>query len=283
MERPLAECAAGAISPPVAVGRMLLAGFGAQAMLRALAAAPAHPALDTMRALVERRAASLDRLAGTLSAEIAAHDASGPGGIERIAGFFDRAVRHSPEASVALYCLGDPELMEAATGELAAWLQAQGLVPAAADVLDLGCGIGRVMAALAPRAGSLLGIDVSAGMVAEAGRRLGGIAHATVRQGDGLGLGPVAARSLDLVLAVDSFPYLIQAGTRVARRHLEDAARALRPGGAVAVFNWSYDGGPVAQSGQIHAWASQAGLRPRLVLARPLQIWDGTATVLVRP
>ena len=77
----------------------------------------------------------------------------------------------SPEASVALYSLGDPAILAAATEEIVAWLVAERLLPADADVLDLGCGIGRV-GGVAPRCRSVLGLDVSAGMVAEATRRL---------------------------------------------------------------------------------------------------------------
>ena len=37
---------------------------------------------------------------------------------------------------------------------------------------------------------------------------------------------------------MDSFPYLMQAG--VAERHVAEAARMLRPGGALAILNLSY-------------------------------------------
>ena len=84
---------------------------------------------------------------------------------------FDRAVALSPEASVAAYSLGDAGVLDRATAELLAWLNEERLLGLEKDVLDLGCGIGRVALAIAPRARSVLGLDVSPGMIDEAQRR----------------------------------------------------------------------------------------------------------------
>ena len=278
-------CIAGEISPQVAVSRMVLAGQGGTAIRAALDAAAPHPAVDAMRALLDGRTESLDALAAEVRAPTANHDASGhtpEAVVAQIAAFFDRAVRYSPEASVAIYSLGDGALLEAATAELVAWLEAQRLVGPETDVLDLGCGIGRLAAELGPRCRSVLGLDVSPGMVAEATRRLSGLPNVQVRQTAGQGLDMLDPASFDLVLAADCFPYLVQTGEAVARRHVLDAARALRPGGALAVLNWSYGGGPVRDAAQARSWAADAGLRVRLLNERPLPIWDATATVLVR-
>ena len=150
-------------------------------------------------ALLRGRERQLDALAAEVAATASNHDASGPteaAGIARIAGFFDRAVEHSPEASVALYSLGDPAILAAATDEIMRWLEAHGLLAPAADVLDLGCGFGRVAAALGPRCRSVLGLDVSGGMVAEARRRYGGVANLRFAQTGGQDLAGAAGRQL---------------------------------------------------------------------------------------
>ena len=219
----IADCVAGAISPEVAVARLLLAGQDPAAILGQLGAEAATPAVQAMRDLVRDRGPALAALSEEVRQTIASHDASGatPGeGVARIAAFFDRAVRHSPEASVALYSLGDKAILGAATAEIVGWLAAEGLLPDRADVLDLGCGIGRVCAALAPRCASVLGLDVSAGMVAEATTRLA--AHPTVRiaRTSGEDLDGLAAGAFDLVLAIDSFPYIVQTGAATALRHV---------------------------------------------------------------
>ena len=276
----LEDCVAGRISPQVAVARLLLGGADVRAIRGALDASPAHPAVEAMRGLVARRTAALEGLAAEVAETIASHDASGPAGIARIAAFFDRAVRHSPEASVALYSLGDPAILAAATAEILAWLTCQGVLRKGADVLDLGCGIGRVAAALAPECRSVLGLDVSPGMVAEASARLAGVPNVAVRHTSGADLDGLPPGAFDLVLAIDSFPYIVQAGAGL--RHVLGAARALRPGGALAVLNLSYRNDPAADLADATAWAEAAGMRLVLAETHPFRLWDGTAFVLVR-
>jgi SAM-dependent methyltransferase len=273
------ECIAGRISPEIAVMRMLLAGHDVAAILAALDGA-AGPDVAAMRGLVSARAAVLEALAAEIRETAQDHDASGEAGVARIAAFFDRAVRHSPEASVALYSLGDPAILAAATEEIVVWLSAQRLLAEGADVLDLGCGIGRVAAALAGRCTSVLAVDVSAGMVAEAARRLAALPNVVVRTTGGEDLDWVEAGAFDLVVAVDSFPYIVQAG--VALRHVVGAARALRAGGHLCVLNLSYRGDPTADCADWSAWAAEAGMQVVMNGARPFRLWDGAAFVLAR-
>ena len=90
---------------------------------------------------------------------------------------FDAAVQQSPEASVAAYSLGDPDILATATSEIVDWLSAERLLQVRDDVLDLGCGIGRIAGAIAPRVRSVLGLDVSPGMIAEATQRYGDVGN----------------------------------------------------------------------------------------------------------
>lgn len=276
---------AGRISPEVAVARMLLAGDGVAAIAATLDGVGESAAVGAMRRLLAGRAAGLDALAAEVAATAAEHDASGATpseGVARIAAFFDRAVRHSPEASVALYSLGDPEILAAATQEIVAWLEREGLLREGADVLDLGCGIGRVAGALAPRCRSVLGLDVSEGMVAEAGRRLAGVANVAVRRTGGEDLDGLEAGAFDLVLAIDSFPYIVQTGAATALRHVQGAARALRAGGALCILNLSYRGDAALDRADAWAWAAATGMRVVRDGGAPFRLWDGTAFVLGR-
>ena len=284
MNQTLQDCAEGRISPEIAVAHFLLAGAGTREIGAALAECAPHPRLDAVRALVAGRGRELDGLAAQVSASFAEHNAFGATpaeGVARIASFFDRAVSASPEASVALYSLGDPAILAAATEEIVAWLAPRFLSRPEADVLDLGCGFGRVAAALAPRCRSVLGLDVSAGMIAEARRRFGHVANARFEQTGGQDLAALADAAFDLVLAIDSFPYLVQAGPAVVGQHLADARRVLRQGGALAILNLSYEGASHDEAAA-GAWAERHGFQLSVAGARPFRLWDGSAYVLMR-
>ena len=288
-EETLRLCLAGRISPEVALARLVLAGLRPDAIEdrlselpiedgRAGALADLHRTnrggLDAVRAMLAE--ARLDHTA-------AADHESPEALVARVAEAYDRAVAIAPEASVAAYSLNDPAVLAAATGEVVAWLAREALIGPDRDVLDLGCGIGRVAAALAPRCRSVLGLDASPRMVAEARRRHGGVPNLRLGTTPGTDLAALAAASFDLVLAVDSFPYVVQAGGAVADRHLADAARVLRRGGAFAILNMSYRGDLEADRADVARWAAAGGWTLAVDGATPFALWDGTAFLLRRP
>ncbi len=267
------------------MAHLLFEGAASADIAQALAECPPHPQRDALARLLAGRERALDGLAAEVAATSAEHHASGatPGaGVARIAAFFDRAVAHSPEASVALYSLGDPAILAAATAEIAGWLEARAMLPAGVDVLDLGCGIGRVAAVLAPRCRSVVGLDVSAGMVAEARRRHAGLAGVRFERTNGQDLAAQPDAAFDLVLAIDSFPYIVQTGPETADRHVADAARLLRPGGALCILNLSYRDDPALDLADAVRWAAAYGFRLEVADTRPFVLWDGTAYVLRR-
>jgi SAM-dependent methyltransferase len=267
----LSLCLAGRISAQVALARLILGGATPDAIEKRLAGARGARAEALRRLLADRD--GLGRLA-----EVAAcvdHAAGGQGALAALRDGFDRAAAISPEAGVAAYSLGSPDLLRAATEELVSWLAACGLLRG--DVLDLGCGIGRVAAALAPHVDSVLGLDIAPGMIAEARRRHGASARFAVTDGTRLAL---PDESLDLILAVDSVPYLVQAG--VAEDHVADAARVLRPGGALAILNLSYRG-PEADEADARRWAVLRGLTLACAGEQPFRVWDGRAFLLLKP
>ncbi|WP_027171185.1 methyltransferase domain-containing protein [Methylobacterium sp. 10] len=126
-----------------------------------------------------------------------------------------------------------PELLVAALDALEAAPESFG------DVLDLGCGTGLMGEALAGRARTLTGIDVSPGMLAQAAR---GKRYHRLVEGDLTRLlADEPPDSADLVVAADVFIY-VGGLTRV----MTEAARILRPSGLVAfTVQWHPEGGLV--------------------------------------
>ncbi len=285
-------CLRGTISPEVAVARLLLGGAAAAGIAGLVAARRPDPPTvcwTALARLVEGRAGALDRLAAEIAQVGSDHTGFAAGGVAHVAAFFDRQAARTPEAGVALYSLGDPAILAAATAEIVAWLDAEGLLgprpgiaPEGPDVLDLGCGIGRMAAALAPRCRSVLGLDVSAGMVAEARRRCAGLGNVRFEVTAGEDLAAMTEGAFDLVLAVDSFPYIVQVGGDVAERHAAGAARALRAGGALAVLNLSYRQDVTADRADAAGWAARHGFALVRAGERPFALWDGVAFVLRR-
>jgi len=288
-EDALRLCLAGRISPEVALARLVLAGLTPDAIEERLSAFPTGDSrAEALKRLRRACGGGLGDLRAMLAASGLDHAAAAPeapgAAVARLAAAFDRAVAVAPEASVAAYSLNDPAVLAAATAEIVAWLAREGLIGPDRDVLDLGCGIGRVSAALAPRCRSVLGLDVSPKMVAEARRRHGVVPGLGFDTTPGTGLSALGAASFDLVLAVDSFPYVMQAGgAALAERHLADAARVLRPGGAFAILNLSYRGDPEADRADAARWAAAGGWTLAVNGAAPFALWDGAAFLLRRP
>ena len=266
-------CLDGQISPAVTLARLVFDGVSIDRIEGML---PEGSALAEFFALYRGR---LDALTRMIAQSGTSHDVAGPNGedeVASIAAMFDRAVALAPEASVAAYSLGDAGLLAVATDELVTWLLAQGLCGPRSGILDLGCGIGRVAAALAPHVGTVLGLDVSPGMIDEAGRRHRA-PNLSFELTDGSPIQHLPASSFDLVLAVDSMPYLVQAG--IAAAHVAAAAQLLRPGGSIVICNLSYRSA-TADAETAEAWARSLKLDLTLCGARPFRFWDGAVFVL---
>jgi SAM-dependent methyltransferase len=149
-------------------------GDGIDRIRAAAAAIREHPqAWSVTRSMLAE--AAHDRPATTVTQDLA-----------HWAGVFDRAVRVSPEGSVALYSLGDAALLRAATDEVVARLREWGLLGPHRAMLDLGCGIGRFVSALAPQMRFVVGADISHEMLRVARRRCAQCPNAAlVRVGGG--------------------------------------------------------------------------------------------------
>jgi len=257
---------------PAALARALPTLAGSPGRLRELARhlAENEAGCRTIVAMIRQR---LD------SPEVARDAAEG---IERSRKLFDASVAQSEESSVALYSLGNPELLAAATDEVIDVLDRWGVLGRDRDALEIGCSIGRLMVPLAARVRSLVGTDVSPGMIAAATRRLEGRRNTRVHVTTGQDLSEFASASIDLVYSVDAFPYLVLCGHALVARHFQEIRRVLRLGGDFVLFNYAYGRTREDVNAEVLALAQRAELAVVRADEAPFRIWNGTGWLLRR-
>lgn len=273
---------AGENSSPLALMQLLLACGTVLDCERVLAAA-LESAIDSvqrqrlaeLQALLASRRTQCVALEPLLRADLPDVDASGSDPVAAWARFFDAAVAQSAPASVALYSLGDTELLRAATGEVAAYFAAQGLLGPERRILQIGCGIGRFEAVLAPLVADAHGIDISPGMIDVARQHCAGLVNVHFACCSGKDLAPFADGSLDMVYAVDSFPYLHEPSGALLDTHFAEGARVLVQGGDLLILNFSYRNDPHLDSRDIACLADRHGFRILSNGAQPFRFWDG--------
>ena len=102
-------------------------------------------------------------------------------------------------------------------------------------LLDIGCGAGRMLELLAPRAENAIGVDLSPAMlgVARAQIEKAGLRNVQLRQGDIYAL-PVEADAIDLAVVHQVLHYLDNPA-----RALREAARVLAPGARLIVVDFA--------------------------------------------
>ena len=97
------------------------------------------------------------------------------------------------------------------------------------DVLEIGCGSGRLVPLLRPQVRSYTGFDIAAGMVEAASERCCGLEGVRLFRGDGLGVpAPACDREYHLAIVVAVF---IHCPHEVIAANIESAWSALAPGG----------------------------------------------------
>jgi ubiquinone/menaquinone biosynthesis C-methylase UbiE len=270
------------MDPPI-VARML-GELAAAAEGDPACASPARQRLSRLVELATENRDGTEAVVAMLRHDLEHDGAASPEeGIARCAAMFDRAVGRHAEASVALYALGNPALLRNATAEIVGRMREWGLVGRGRDLLDIGCGIGRFEEALAGEAASVVGIDVSGGMIAEARARCADLPNVRLLQCSGRDLAMFGDASFDLVFSVDAFPYLVQSGMTLAARHVAEAARVLRPAGDLLILNFSYRGDLAADRVEVARLAAASGLEVVRDGTRPFALWDGVAFHLRRP
>lgn len=287
---PLSRCARGELSNNVALTHLFMAARdGAEAKTALVDAL--HEARRCDSAAAERLSAALDLWEETPDAfatvsevvrAVGQHELDLPAdrAAAHWAAVFDRAACISPEASVALYSLGRPDLLARITAEVVEWMRASKLLWPGCAALDIGCGNGRMLQAIAPQVGPLVGIDISSAMLSAARARCADWNNVRLVRCSGRDLAMFADQRFDLVYAVDVFPYLTRSG--LAPRHLREAARVLKPGGRLLIFNYSYRADADADREEIGALAGCSGLVVVKAGSREFALWDALAFLLQR-
>jgi SAM-dependent methyltransferase len=286
----LEDCAAGAIAPAIAVSRLLLAGADREMALQAHQRAVRRCSLTSHEEDACARLEQVRQLLGRLTPDSIAvaslirggrdgtRDApSIEAGIAMSRDFFDRAVAFSGEASVALYSLGDPELLAAATVEIVDLFEEWGLLGPERSILQIGSGIGRLEEALAARVRVACGIDVSANMLAVARRRCAGLANVLLLRSSGRDLSLFKDETFDLVYGVDSFPYMHGAGMSLVEAHVREAHRVLRSRGELVILNFSYRGRPEQDRQDMARLGNACGFDVLVAGSQPFRSWDALA------
>lgn len=142
--------------------------------------------------------------------------------------------------------------------------------------LEIGCGPGRLIAALSDDFGRLFGVDVSGEMVALARENLRDIPHAEARQGTGADLAGFGDNSIDFCYSYAVFQHIPDKD--VVRNYLREVCRVLKPGG---VFKGQLNGlphtrEPGGESLPVSGWSARAavpGLPPEQQVA--VDTWCG--------
>lgn len=291
LQAPIAACARGELPANVALAQAAIAAPTPEAVAEALARSIAElqAAGRVGQADRLRRAQALWAAApGAWQSLTGVFGAAGQrpvGGTEEEAiadwsARFDQAAQISPVAGVALYSLGREDLLEAASEEIAAYMRERGLLGDQRVAVEIGCGIGRLLRTLSGELRLVIGLDVSPRMLAEAGRRCCGRARIALLRSFGRDLAAFRDGCVDLVYAVDAFPYLVDAGEAVAARHLQDASRILRARGALLILNYSYRGDLAADRADVVRFAQAHGFTVVENGTAPFACWDGRAFLL---
>ena len=282
----IARCLSGEISPPLGVTRALVATanldrvkvtlelVGARLLQRrdpeALRRCREMARLLPRNAKVRAGLRALLRESGELFARQRETDEA----IAACRAYFDRAVGHSEEASVALCSLGDPFLLARATAEVVDLFHRLRFVGKDRDILQIGCGTGRFEAAFSGSVRRAVGIDVSPRMIEVARRRCAGLANVSLEVTSGQDLSRFEDASFDLVYAVDTFPYLVLAGEAVVDAHFRDARRVLRPGGDFVICNYSYRSDLDRDRKEVAERAQAFGFEVVRQGEKPFLLWD---------
>ncbi|MDH3305350.1 MAG: metalloregulator ArsR/SmtB family transcription factor [Gammaproteobacteria bacterium] len=132
------------------------------------------------------------------------------------------------------------------------------------DLLDIGCGRGRLLKLLASRAHRVVGVDIDpdARRFARAEMLLAGLPNCTLRQGDMFSL-PFADAEFDTIILDD-----VLAGTEQPQIALAEALRVLKSGGRILLLASIRDNSVAELNEQFTEWAASTDMR----LAKPRSI-----------
>ncbi len=107
------------------------------------------------------------------------------------------------------------------------------------EILEIGCGVGRVGSILALRCRSWTGADISSNMLKHATARLTGLCNIKLVHLSGAGLAEIKDKSFNVVYSTNVFAHLDELDRW---RYIEEGYRVLRPGGRIYVDNVDLEG-----------------------------------------
>lgn len=268
---------AGTLPPQVAAAEALVAGGSVNDAIDLVATVrvPDSPAYSAIVSALREHRSRCD----VMGAFYRARGPLPPAGLEEetvsaTGRFFDDALRISPHASVALYSLGDAALLQRATDEVVQYMLGRSLLGRRRRTLELGCGNGRMQLAVGPYVLEAAGADVSSAMIDAANKRRKGLSTVRFFHAPAHRLSAVASGVYDLVFAVDSFPYVVNAGPVMIAATFAEMRRVLRPGGDVLIFNYSCRGEENRDMAEVADRARTVGLELASFTAHAFHQWD---------
>lgn len=104
------------------------------------------------------------------------------------------------------------------------------------DVLELGCGIGRIGRELAPECRSWTGVDISENMIDFAGHRLSGLDNVTFHKLHRTSLDMLEDDSVDKAYSIAVFCHMDKEDLYL---YMQELNRVVRPGGTIFVETWN--------------------------------------------
>ena len=107
------------------------------------------------------------------------------------------------------------------------------------EILEIGCGVGRVGSILAVRCRSWTGADISSNMLKHATARLTGLCNIKLVHLSGVGLVEIKDESFNVVYSTNVFTHLDELDRW---RYIDEGYRVLRPGGRIYVDNVNLEG-----------------------------------------
>lgn len=275
----------GSLDPPIVLTRLFLQLGDADAISsllsraeserRAAADAEGGDRFEAIRDLLSGHPTAFGKMRDVLATLHGEHSHKSVD-IASVAAAFDAAVELSPTASVALYSLGEVRLLASATLEIVLLLKERKLISGKARVFEIGCGIGRFAQALADEVRSFTGTDLSKNMIRVAREGCADLPNVTFSVTSGRDLRDHPDGSFDLVLAVDSFPYIVATQPGLAELHIAESARVLAPGGSLAIFNFSYEEDFGASRDRLRRISGEVGFNLVAAEPTPLRSWDGS-------
>lgn len=104
-------------------------------------------------------------------------------------------------------------------------------------VLDIGCGVGRMLRPMSERFARAVGVDISPAMIEFARSELSDRPNVELHVGNGQDLGDIPDNSIDLAYSVYAFQHFPRRA--IVDSYLNEVRRVLRPGGIAVIQTWN--------------------------------------------